>query len=152
MNEADLREKIESYGQAHDLLVAALERYPREMWQFRPATDQWTIHEIVVHITDSEANSYIRCRRLIAEPGKTLMAYDESVWARALQYHDQSPAEALELFYWLRRHSYLLIRRLPAGVWKHQAHHPEDRLITLLDWLDTYERHVPEHIEQMERV
>jgi len=39
------------------------------MWQYRPAPDRWTIHEIVVHIADSEANSYIRCRRCLAEKG-----------------------------------------------------------------------------------
>ena len=61
--------KIESYGSAHRVLVEGLKRFPHEMWQFRPAPDRWTIHEIIIHITDSEANSYIRCRCLIAEPG-----------------------------------------------------------------------------------
>jgi len=98
MTSKERTEKIAHHGNAYNLLTEALTRFPREMWHFRPSSDDWTIHEIVVHITDSEANSYIRARRLIAEPGKDLMAYDEMQWARALDYHRVSIEEAVELF------------------------------------------------------
>lgn len=141
--------KIEQYGQAHALLVEALKRFPREMWQYRPAPDRWTIHEIVVHIADSEANSYVRCRRAIAEPGQAVMAYDENRWATALDYHAQSTEEALELFKWLRLRSYNLIRALPDSVWSHTIYHPENGNMTVDDWLDVYTRHIPDHLQQM---
>ncbi len=144
--------KIESYGAAHDLLVAALARFPRAMWHYRPAPDRWTIHEIVVHITDSEANSYIRCRRLLAEPGSAVLGYDEARWAHELRYHDQSVEEALELFKWLRRASFLLIQAAPDAVWSHTIMHSESGVMTADEWLDTYERHVRDHIEQMQGV
>ncbi|MCG8351220.1 MAG: DinB family protein [Chloroflexales bacterium] len=63
---------IESYGSAYNTLVTALQAFPAEMWQWRALPNTWTIHEIIVHITDSEANSYARCRRCIAEPGSTV--------------------------------------------------------------------------------
>ncbi len=151
-SEISRTDKIESYGQAFRFLTEALERYPKGMWQFKPAADEWSIHEIVVHITDSEANSYVRCRRLVAEPGRDLMAYDENRWARDLAYEQQSVDDALELFRWLRARSYRLVKTLPDRVWQHQAFHPEDGMITLEDWLDTYERHVPEHVSQMDAV
>ena len=142
-------QKIESYARHHDLLIDSLSEFPREMWQFRDEHGCWSIHEHIVHITDSEANSYIRCRRLIAEQGEPLMAYDENQWATALDYHDQSTEDALELFKWLRHKSYTLIRNLPEPVWAHSSFHPENGETTLDDWLDTYERHVPEHLEYM---
>jgi hypothetical protein len=145
-------DKILSYGSAHQQLVAALERFPREMWQFRPAPDRWTIHEILVHITDSEANSYIRCRRFLAEPGSTVLGYDEMKWARDLRYHERSPEDALELFKWLRHNSYTLIRDLPDEAWTSTVYHTENGQITLDDWLDTYAWHIPEHIAQMQAV
>jgi hypothetical protein len=144
--------RIESYGRAHTKLVSALERFPREMWQFRPALDRWTIHEIIVHIADSEANSYIRCRRFLAEPGSAVLGYDEERWARELRYHDRSADDALELFRWLRGASYALIADLPESAWSNTVHHSENGVMTLDDWLDTYERHVPEHIAQMQLV
>ena len=90
MLHADRQWKIESYGQAYAELEAALRRFPKDMWAYKPSPDRWSIHEIVVHLADSEANSYVRCRRLIAEPGLAVMAYDESRWATALRYHEQS--------------------------------------------------------------
>jgi hypothetical protein len=120
------------------------------MWQFRPAPDRWTIHEIVVHIADSEANSYVRCRRFIAEPGKPVLAYDEMQWAGSLRYHEQDTDEALELFRWLRLKSFHLIQTLPGAAWANTVYHPENGRMTLDDWLDVYERHIPEHVLQMQ--
>lgn len=152
MTPEERKRKIEEYGAAHELLVSALGRFPREMWQFRPGPERWTIHEIIVHIADSEANSYVRCRRFVAEPGSTVMGYDESVWTQKLQYHDQSTADALELFKYLRRASYTLIKGLPEAVWSSTVNHSESGEMTMDRWLDIYTRHIPEHIEQMQRV
>lgn len=152
MTPEEREQRIETYGAAYDELAAALGRYPREMWQFRAAPDEWTIHEIIVHITDSEANSYVRCRRVIAEPGSQVLGYDEMKWARDLRYHDQDPDEALESFRWLRQQSYRLIRQLPVETWSHTIHHSEVGLMTMDDWLETYERHVRDHVGQMDGV
>lgn len=84
MNTESRQAKLLRYGRAHADLVAALERFPREMWHYRAGPGEWTIHEHVIHITDSEANSFVRCRRLVAEPGSPVMAYDENVWVRGL--------------------------------------------------------------------
>jgi len=75
--------KIVSFGNAPALLADTLQHFPREMWQFTPAPQQWSIHDIVIHLADSEAHGYIRCRRCIAEPGQAVMAYDEHQWASA---------------------------------------------------------------------
>lgn len=144
------QEKIESYGRAYMTLVEALEKFPREMWQFKPSPDDWSVHELVVHIADSEANSYGRGRKAIVEPGSTVMAYDEAQWAKTLNYHERSADDALELFKWLRGTTYQLLCTLPESVWAHTIEHPENGTMTLDDWLDVYERHVPEHIAQME--
>lgn len=151
MTPEERRNKIEAYGQAHTVLMEALQRFPLEMWSFRPTPEEWTIHEIVVHLADSEANSYVRCRKCIVEPGKSVMAYDEVHWAQALHYADQSADEALQLFKWLRLKSYRLIQSLPEPVWAQTMEHPENGTMTLDDWLTVYERHIPEHLEQMER-
>lgn len=152
MSEQDRAARIEAYGGAYELLTEALKRYPREMWEYRSPEEGWSIHEIVVHIADSEANSFVRCRRLIAEPGSTVLGYDESGWAQALHYTEQSTDDALQLFRWLRNNSYKLIQTLPDAVWSNTVEHTENGIMTMDDWLHVYERHVPEHIAQMERI
>ncbi len=150
MTNSERQKKIESYGQAFELLDEAVKRIPKEAWHHRPAPGRWTIQEIIIHITDSEVNSFVRCRRFIAEPGKDLMAYDENQWAKALNYAGQSTEIALELFRWLRLACYELIQTVPEEVWGHENYHPENGLMTMDEWLDTYESHVPDHLAQME--
>jgi hypothetical protein len=128
-----------------------LKQFPREMWAFKPAVG-WSIHEILVHIADSEANSYVRCRRFIAEPGSGVYGYDTDKWADGVQYHKQDPDEYITLFDALRRCSYLLIRDLPDGVWANTVEHSESGTMTFDGWLDIYERHVREHLQQMSEV
>ncbi len=152
LSAGDRARQLEAYGGAYERLTQALERYPREMWQYKSPVEDWSIHEIVVHITDSEANSYIRCRRLIAEPGEAVMAYDENRWATALRYTNQSTEDALQLFRWLRNNTYNLIKTLPEPLWSHTTYHPENGTMTLDDWLGVYARHIPDHIEQMDRI
>ena len=143
-------QKIEQYGAAYDALVGGLSKFPREMWDFRDEHGCWSIHEHIIHIADSEANSYIRCRRLIAEPGQPLMAYDENGWAEALGYAGRNTDDALELFRLLRMQTHALIRSLPDAVWQNTCYHPENGDMTLEDWLDVYAAHIPEHLQYME--
>ncbi len=152
MTHAERLQKIESYGAAYDKLITALSQFPRTMRQYRATPDSWTIHEIIVHIADSEVNSYVRCRRFIAEPGSTVVGYDEMAWAQRLNYHAQSPDAALELFKLLRAASYELIKTLPEETWANTVVHSENGVMTMDRWLDIYDRHIPDHIAQMQEV
>lgn len=143
--------KIESYGNAYNFLVESLKQFPKEMWDFKSELNPWSIHDIIIHITDSEANSYIRCRRFIAEPGQQILGYDENLWVTALNYPAQSTEDALELFKLLRRCSYNLIKPLPEAVWSNEVIHSDSGRMTFEKWLDTYDRHVPDHMEQMQK-
>jgi hypothetical protein len=42
----------------------------------------WSARQVIHHIADSEAQSYARLRRLLAEPaGSVIQGYDEAAWA-----------------------------------------------------------------------
>lgn len=150
MHPEEREQRIAVYGAAYETLLEALEKYPKEMWKYKPGPERWSIHEIILHIADSEANSYIRCRRFLAEPGETVMAYDEDQWAVSLDYQDQSAEDAVELFRLLRQMTHQLIRSLPASAWANTIYHPENGKMTLDDWLNVYTNHVSEHIRQMQ--
>jgi hypothetical protein len=152
MTREERNKLIESYGQAYPVLVEALKEFPKEMWQWKPAPNKWSVHEIVVHIADSEANSYVRCRRFIAEPGSGVYGYDENKWTDKLYYHRQSTDEALELFKWLRKMSYDLVKTVDESTWKTATvDHSDNGIMKFEDWLRIYEEHVPVHIRQMKR-
>lgn len=151
MTAAERKVKIDSYGAAYSLVKNALAEFPRSMWQYKPAPDRWSIHEILVHLADSEVNSYIRCRCFVAEPGKTIMAYDQNLWTERLNYHKQNPDAALDLFRVLRQMSFDLLRSIPEDAWKNTVMHPESGVMTFERWLDIYEMHARNHVGQMRR-
>lgn len=151
MNRAEIDEKIEQYGRGFDLLTAALAEAPREAWSYRPAPDEWSVHEIIVHMADSESMSALRARKLIVEPGSMLMGYEEAKWADALGYKEQSAEDALEIIRLARQSTYELLKRQPDDVFTHSVIHPEypDHPYTFEQWLNIYARHIPDHIEQL---
>jgi hypothetical protein len=151
MTQEERNEKIESYGNAYINLIAALNELPKEMWQYKPSPAEWSIHDIIIHLADSEANGYIRCRRFIAEPGTMVMAYNQDLWASELKYYTQNTEDALELFRLLRLTTYNLIKNIPAQTWANIVEHSESGIITMNDWLGIYENHVSTHIAQMKR-
>ncbi|HKV05206.1 MAG TPA: DinB family protein [Candidatus Acidoferrales bacterium] len=151
MTSDERRQMLESFGRAPALLSAALSQLPKKMWLHKPSPERWSIHEIILHLADSEASSYIRCRHLIAEPGNTLAKFDAARWAGTLGYFHQSTREALEITRRLRKMTYHLLVALPETVWLHTAEHPADGRISLEKWIQRQERHIPHHIEQMKQ-
>ena len=151
MTPAERKENIEAYGNGVAQLEEALQQFPRKMWQWKPASNRWSIHEILIHLTDSESNAYLRARRFLAEPGQPVMAYNQDVWARQLNYHAQNPDDALALLHLVRKMTYALIRDLPDDVWSRTALHPEHANYTFERWLEIYANHIPGHIRQMQK-
>jgi len=153
MNHEERKEKIEMYGRGYELLISALREIPHEAWMFKPSVDDWCIHEIIVHMGDSESMAALRCRKLIVEPGSTLMGYEEARWANALDYRKQDPNDSLEIIQLARRTTYNLLKTLSDEVFTHSVIHPEyNDKYTFEKWLDIYARHIPDHIEQIQRV
>jgi DinB superfamily len=143
------RSLIESFGRAPALLSATLRQLPKRMWLFKPSAGRWSVHEIILHLADSEATSYVRCRHLIAEPGRQVVGFDPGRWAMSLGYFHQSTREALEIIQRLRKMTHALLVTVPDPVWLHTIEHPREGEISLARWVERQEAHIPKHIEQM---
>jgi hypothetical protein len=150
MDSKERNEKIELYGRGFDMLVDVLKDIPREMWKFKPAPTEWSIHEVIVHLADSESNAALRARKLIVEPGGTLMGYDQEQWAVTLDYHEQELEDALDVVKLSRKTTYALLKKQPDDVFEHIVIHPEyNAPYTFENWLNIYSAHIPGHIEQI---
>ncbi|HUJ31592.1 MAG TPA: DinB family protein [Candidatus Acidoferrum sp.] len=143
------RQMLESFGRAPALLSTALRHFPKKMWLYKPFPERWSIHEIILHLADSEANSYVRCRRFIAEPGSPVFRIDAARWAGTLGYFHQSTREALEIVRRLRKMTYQVLVAMPESIWANTVEHPRDGRISLEHWVGLQERHIPHHIDQM---
>ena len=150
MDTRERNEKIELYGRGYELLKAALTEVPPEAMKFKPEPKEWSVHEILIHLADSESNAALRSRRLIVEPGGALMGYDQDVWASGLNYHDQNIEDALEVTRLARKTTYELLKRQPDNVFSHTVVHQEYTEPYAFDqWIDIYSSHIPGHIEQI---
>lgn len=145
-----IRELIERYGKTAGLVEKTVKNFPEQMWTWKPPDGKWSIHENLIHLADSEANSYIRCRRLFAEPGSTVFGYEQDVWAKELMYHNLPARRALALFSSLRLMTYELLKIMPEEKWGNTINHTENGEMNFVDWLKYYENHT--HIGQMNRV
>jgi hypothetical protein len=117
--------------------------------KWRPAEDEFSVHEIVVHCADSETNAAARIRYVVASKDAPIIGYDPGEWARITDY-DAHPLEAaLATVEAVRANTVPLLQRLPDDAWERAATHSESGRYTGEDWLRIYSEHVEEHIAQI---
>jgi hypothetical protein len=145
-------EQIAAYESAPDRIAAAIIGLSDEQLLAQPIPGEWSIHEILIHLPDSEAFGGERLRRTIAEEHPTLQAYPESIWAERLDYKKQSYHLALALFTAQRRANAALLRQLPAQTWERTGIHTERGEMSLYEIFQTYLAHAEAHLQQIEQV
>jgi hypothetical protein len=143
---------LDAYGNAYTLLTQALARFPREMWDYKPAPREWNIRQNLVHLADTEIAACGRIRKAIAEPGGLIFAFDQDAWADSMAYAEQSAETALELFRAIRQSTTELLRLMPESAWKHTVQHPERGPLTVAFMVEYFENHTHLHIRQMQAV
>lgn len=147
---ADLAAAVASYRAATDEFLAVAAALPADELDRRPPEPGgWTPRMVIHHVADSETNSYVRLRRLLAEPaGSTIQGYDEGRWAQVLHY-DRPVAGSLAVFAAVRASSAELLDTLDPADLARAGVHTESGPYTLADWLRTYVAHARDHAEQI---
>jgi hypothetical protein len=145
-------EQLARYNAAPSQVLAALEGLDETQLHHRPAEDEWSIHEIVIHLADSEVMGYERLRKTLAEEDATLTVYDEAQWAQKLSYQTQDRELAISLFRTLRASTSALFRFLPATAWELTSNHPERGKISVYDLFNIYLDHGEIHLQQIAHI
>lgn len=110
----------------------------------------WSARQVIHHLADSEAMSYIRLRRLLAEDFPVIRGYDEPEWARRLHY--ERPIEAsLAVTRAVRAASLQLLEALGPDEWDRAGTHSEMGAYSVERWLRVYAGHTHEHADQIRR-
>ncbi len=117
----------------------------------RSDAEGWTPRQVVHHVADSEAQSYARLRRLIAEPGTIIQGYDEGIWAESstLGYRTAPIAGSIAVFAAVRESSYQLLLRLDEGQLENKGTHSESGEYSIRDWIRSYTNHPTDHASQI---
>lgn len=145
-------EQIDAYEAAPAQFAAAIEGLSGTQLMHVAAPGDWCIHEVLIHLPDSETFGYERLRKVIAEDKPVLAAYDEAVWAAHLNYLASDYRLALALFDAQRRSSAALLRSLPASAWERTGIHTERGEMSLYDVFNLYLSHGNIHLRQIEEI
>ena len=114
----------------------------------------WSARQVIHHMADSEAQSYARLRRLVAEPdGSVIQGYDEGAWAECekLGYKDAPVENSIAVFAAVRAGSLDVIKRLEESDLAKFGEHSERGKFTVETWLQIYTKHPHDHGDQLAR-
>ncbi len=104
----------------------------------------WTVRQVVHHVADSHANSYVRFKLALTENWPTIKPYDEAAWAR-LPDSSQAIEASLILIAGLHERLVALLESMSEDDFRRGFNHPERGRMTLAENLALYEWHSRHH-------
>jgi hypothetical protein len=145
-----MKDKIDHFEQAGDRLRTAIAGLMAEDLLWKPPADsdvgQWSIHQIIIHLMDSDLIGIDRMKRIIAEENPTLLGYNENLFATRLFYEEQSIADAIAILDMSHKLFAGVLRRLPESAYARIGQHTEAGEVTLGTQLKKYNEHFDHHL------
>jgi DinB superfamily len=89
----------------------------------RPAPNQWSIAEILAHLSDAEVVGSWRLRLIMGSNGTAVAAFDQDAWAQTFDYANRDPRHSLKAFRSLRENNLALLKSVPKKLWENHGMH-----------------------------
>jgi uncharacterized damage-inducible protein DinB len=140
------RQLIEDYVACSMRLRQAVAGLSSEELTARPGPGDWSILELVLHLTDSDCIAIDRMKRMLTEDNPPLLYADETAYVRSLASHEQSLEDALILFEVGRRQFARVLRALPDEAFDRRGTHNRRGLVTVGGTVNDYIEHVDHHL------
>jgi uncharacterized damage-inducible protein DinB len=106
-------------------LPKLIARRPAELLAQRPKPEKWSIAEIMAHMADVEVVFGYRIRRVLSQPGETVEAFDQDLWAKALHYGAADSEKSVGRFHAMRVWNLDLLGSLTDEEWSRHGMHTE---------------------------
>jgi uncharacterized damage-inducible protein DinB len=111
----------------------------------------WTVRQLVHHIADSHANSYIRVKLALTEDNPTIKPYDEAAWANLPD--SRMPVDvSLALTDAVHARLVNLLESMSDADYEKSFQHPERGSVTLATNLAIYDWHSRHHVAHISRL
>lgn len=148
----ELADLLERFRRGPEVVAASLTGAAGAEVDFRPAPDQWSVRQIVAHLSDSELVAAFRFRRILAEDNPPVESYDHNAWAEKLDYSKRKYSNSLETFRKVRAENHELLKDVEPEEYARTCMHSVRGSMTLLEWLQIYANHAEKHAGQIRRV
>lgn len=141
------RSIVDTYEHGGDKLRQAIVGLTRDDLHAFPVPGTWSIQQIVLHVLDADLVMADRMKRVIAEDGPTLQAFDENKWAANLHYDFQPADDAVAMFALNRRLMAGTLRRVPDEAFARKGRHTDRGDLTLTQLLQGAVDHLEHHLK-----
>lgn len=143
---------LERFRRGPELIAVVLTGVFGDEEDFVTEPGKWSIRQIVAHLADADLVGAHRFRQLVAEENPMLVAFDQNLWTRNLDYARRKPKQSLDTFRRIRAESYDLLKDLPPEAFDRAGNHTERGRVTLGELLEGYARHAESHARQMQAI
>ncbi|MFF0826471.1 DinB family protein [Brevibacillus sp. NPDC003359] len=143
---------IEEYIRGYSMLREAIEGLTEDELRFKQGPDKWSIHQILIHVTDSEILSTHRLKKVLAEEEPLLISFDQRAWVDNLAYDLLDREQYLQLFQMLRCSMQTILETLTSDQFERVGVYADAGRFTFKELLEYRVEHVRDHLAQIERV
>jgi len=118
----------------------------------RPASDKWSVAEILAHLADVEIVVGWRVRSILGAPGTPIQAFDQDAWVKAGHYAKRNPVASIAQLRAAREANLALYKSLAPEQWKHYGMHSERGQESVELIVRMLAGHDVNHLHQIERI
>ncbi len=145
MEPTTLVSRLEKNKELFASLAARVERDP----DCRYGPGKWTSRQVLAHLADCEFINLWRFCRAVAEPGSTVLPFEENQWAARLDYASRPVTISKDLFLAARAQLVHYVKTLGEEKLGAACMHPEKGKMSGYDWADLAVNHVDHHLSQV---
>ncbi len=143
------RALIETYVAGGKQLVDAYQGLTREQLMAVPIAGTWSLHQIAVHMMESDMIGSDRMKRIAAMDKPLLIGYDESAFARLPGVEQIDTLSACRLFDDNRKMTAVILRALPDAAFERWGIHNEIGRVSLSEMVKKYVSHLEGHLKHV---
>lgn len=140
------RSLIDQYVAGGQRLRTAYQGLTNQQLFAHPIADTWSLHQIAVHMMDSDLIGSDRMKRVACMDKPLLVGYDETGFSRLPGSEEIDAFEAIEIFDRNRKLTSLILRKLPDADFQRFGIHTEKGKLTLEQMVQTYVQHLEGHM------
>ena len=143
------RSRIDAYAAGGQQLIDAYQGLKCEQLFAVPIAGTWSLHQIAIHMMESDSIGTDRMKRIAAMDKPLLIGYDESAFAALPGVELIDTMSACRLFDQNRQMTAIILRALPDDSFKRWGIHNEIGRVTLEEMIEKYIHHLDGHLEHV---
>jgi DinB superfamily len=145
------RRLIDQYSAGGQQLRNAYQGLNKEQLFAVPIPKTWSLHQIAVHMMDSDLIGSDRMKRIACMDKPLLVGYDETGFSNLPGSEEIDVEEAIDIFVQNRKVTAKVLSKLPDSAFERYGIHTEKGKVTLEEMVAIYISHLDGHLDWVDR-